>query len=172
MDYIFNLILILFFIVLKTVILPNFFCFHNFYDIMLIAVIYISYDYSNAKSLFFLTFIAILVEAISIAPFGIYLTTYFWVFVFINSFRRILEKKVTVILIFLISIIFENLIFAFVFKVIYPERVVWDFIYAGILKQLLWGVVTSYFMFSFIYVLKERTDKLFFYIRRNVLFKS
>ena len=135
MNYIFNLILILFSILLKTTIISKISFLNGFFDIILIVVIYISYKCPTLLSIISIATAIIFMESLSIAPFGIYLTTYVWAYIFIKLSQKIFKENFVIVMTFLLFIIFENLIFAFTLNMINFKYTVLSTMYVIILKQ-------------------------------------
>jgi rod shape-determining protein MreD len=113
MIYVFHTCLSLVLIVFQTAILPTIPGFRVFYDLLTIHVFYLGLFRPMRESLPVLFVLGFAMDNLSGAPFGLYTTTYFWLFVGVKWITRFLNVRNLILLPILIGIsaLIQNLIF-------------------------------------------------------------
>jgi len=81
MNFLFYIGLSLALVVLKTVLMPLLSIFDGFYDTLIPLVFYLGLYRPARESIPFILLLGFTMDSLSGGPFGIYLTTYFWLFV-------------------------------------------------------------------------------------------
>jgi rod shape-determining protein MreD len=81
MNYFYYVAVCLFLIVLQTTILPFIPLFENFYDLLIPFVIYLGLFRQIREGLILVCLLGFLMDNLSGSPFGLYLTTYCWLFI-------------------------------------------------------------------------------------------
>ena len=145
MTYIFYGFLCLLLIVIQTVILPEVSGTQGAYDLLMIFAFYLSLFRSVREGLPVILIIGFIMDNLSGAPFGLYLTTYFWIYVgvgWITSFLRI-RNIILLPLLIASGILMKNFLFigTALQSVNWPQFHV-D-VLSGIVYQLLWAVITG-----------------------------
>jgi len=110
-----SIILGLVFVVLHTACLPNLFMSGCYLDLLLPLVIYVSVFRPVAESIFLMIFFGLVMDSLSGSPFGLYIITYVWLLLGVRGSMRLLDAGSFFLfpLILALSVIFENLLFAF-----------------------------------------------------------
>ncbi len=109
-----SLFIISFFIVLaQTVVSIEFLNLDQFYDLLIPVFIYIGLYRSVVEGVFFSVFFGFLMDSYSGAPFGLYISIYFWLFIGIKKLVLFLHAGNFILLAFIMSgaVFFENLFF-------------------------------------------------------------
>lgn len=104
----------LFLIVLKTVIIDFFPFALNFYDPLIALVLYLALFRPVRENVVVMIALGVVMDTLSGGPFGIYLTTYFWLFAIVRYITRFLQFSNTIILPFVVAggVALENFVFA------------------------------------------------------------
>lgn len=115
MAYLFSLVCALFIAILETVGLTQFFG-SIVYDLQIPLVIAVSIMGRAYKAFITVAVVALVMDTLSGGPFGIYFTTYVWLFFAIQVLSLFINVQafVPVGLLTLVGVFFENLVFMFV----------------------------------------------------------
>ena len=145
MTYIFYGFLCLLLVVIQTVILPEISGTQGAFDLLMIFVFYLSLFRSAREGLPVILIIGFIMDNLSGDPFGLYLTTYFWIYVgvgWITSFLRI-RNIILLPLLIASGILMKN----FLFIGTALQSVNWPQFHVDVLSrivyQLLWAVITG-----------------------------
>ncbi len=163
MQYIVIFILCLLLVVLKTTIIPGMLGGLWLYDLLIPLVIYFSLYRSLTEGLPVVLISAIMMDMISGAPAGIYLTTYIWLFLAFRQTWRFLDLRHTYLFpaIVVAGVVFQQLIFWVAASVSAGQLV---FSYESIrivFFQILWAVVSAPLLYLFFYKFFAAADRLF-----------
>jgi cell shape-determining protein MreD len=132
-------------LLVQTVILPGIPGLVIYYDLVLLFVFYLSLFRSIRESLPIVLVLGFIMDNLSGATFGVYLTTYFWLFFGVRWVTCFLRVRNIVLLPLLIAsgILIKNLIFITTIA----AKVNWTEFHLDVLKmvgyQLLWAVITG-----------------------------
>jgi rod shape-determining protein MreD len=113
MSYFFNISVCLFLIILQTTIMPYLPLLDKFYDLLIPFIVYLSLSRPVRESLPFILFLGFIMDNLSGGPFGLYLTTYFWLYVGVRGITMFIQVGNRLLIIALIvagGVLFENLI--------------------------------------------------------------
>lgn len=115
------------------------------YDFFLLFVIYLGFYRAVREGFPFILFFGIGMDALSGGPFGLYLTSYFWLYIAVLGMTRVMRVGNTMILplVVICSILFQNIIFLGTMTLFVPEATIPVFFYRNVLLQLLWSVITG-----------------------------
>ena len=133
------------FITLQTAILPSLPDFATFYDLLTLFVLYLGMYRPFRESLPVIFLLGFTMDNLSGAPFGLYITIYFWLFVGVWWITKFLRLRNVVLLPALVgaAVLIENLIF--LTAVTFTGG--WPVYYADILKtgivQIVLAIVTG-----------------------------
>ena len=125
MSYGFNIGICLFLVILQTTIMPHLSVPGRFYDLLVPFIVYLGLSRSVRESLLIVVFVGFIMDNLSGGPFGLYLTTYFWLLIGVKGITLILQvgnRLFIVTLIVAAGVLMENLIFLGTFAVFDPER--------------------------------------------------
>ncbi len=163
MHYIVYFIVCLLLVVLKTTIIPGVLGGLWLYDLLIPLVIYFSLYRSLAEGLPVVLFSAIMMDMISGAPAGIYLTTYLWLFLAFRQTWRFLDLSHNYLFpaIVVAGVVFQQLIFWVAASVSAGQLV---FSYESIrivFFQIVWAVVSAPLLYLLFHKLFAVADRLF-----------
>ncbi len=68
-------------IILQTSVMPYVPLFHRFYDLVALFIIYLGLYRPVRESVLLIVFVSVVMDTLSGGPFGLYLTTYGWIYV-------------------------------------------------------------------------------------------
>lgn len=150
-------------IILQTTILPFFFHVTESYDTVILFILYLGLYRSIWEGLPILLVVGILMDCLSGGPFGIYTTTYIWLYAAIRATIQFLHVNSLIVLPVTIvtGVILENLV---VFLTVLMGRSDVSFSYNAVktvLAQVLWAVVTGPVIFSAIKTLHHGFERWF-----------
>jgi rod shape-determining protein MreD len=91
MSYFFNISACLFLVILQTTVMPYLPLLDKFYDLLIPFIIYLSLSRPVRESLPFVLFLGFIMDNLSGGPFGLYLTTYFWLYVGVKGITTFIQ---------------------------------------------------------------------------------
>ena len=145
MSYCFNIAICLILVILQTTVMPYLSVLDRFYDLLIPFIVYLGLFRPVREGLLFVCFLGFIMDNLSGAPFGLYLTTYFWLFVGVKWVTAFLQIRNIVLLPMLIAsgILVNNFLFigTIALSVNRPEFTI-D-VLSRIVYQLLWAVITG-----------------------------
>ncbi|MGD2010049.1 MAG: hypothetical protein PVG46_06825 [Desulfobacterales bacterium] len=143
MTYVFYIITSLFLIVLQTVILPDLPVLNSVFDLTAMFVIYLGLLRSVREGFPIVLLLGVIMDNLSGAPFMVFITTYFWLYVGVRWLSRILQVGMRFRLAFIIGagILLENLIFILAFGGVDALRQMSSTAVGTILPRLLWALI-------------------------------
>ena len=113
MSYFFNISACLFLVILQTTIMPYIPLLDKFYDLLIPFIVYLSLSRPVRESLPFVLFLGFIMDNLSGGPFGLYLTTYFWLYLGvmgITMFIQVGNRLMIITVIIASGVLFENLV--------------------------------------------------------------
>ena len=146
MSYFFNIGGSLFLVILQTTVMPYLPLLDNFYDLLIPFIIYLSLSRPVRESLPFVLFLGFIMDNLSGGPFGLYLTTYFWLFAGVKgvtAFIQVGNRPVIIALIVAAGVLFENLILLGAFAVLGSKQQFAGNIAKIVTVQVLWAIFTG-----------------------------
>ena len=146
MSYFFNISACLFLVILQTSVMPYLRLLHSFYDLLIPFVIYLSLSRNVRESLPFVFVLGFIMDNLSGGPFGLYLTTYCWLYVgvkWITQLLQIGDRLIMVALIIVAGVLAENFIFLGTFMITRPQIQFPANAFKIILFQVFWAVGTG-----------------------------
>lgn len=151
MVYLFYSAISLTLIIFQSTILSNFLFFDKLYDLLIPFILYLSLFRPFSEGILVSVFIGFVMDSISGGPFGLYITSYFWVFIGVRWVIQYLHAGSFVLLTFAVGIgvLVENIIFISTVAVIAPD---WEFpktVVTNLISQMLLAVFTGPFIISF-----------------------
>jgi rod shape-determining protein MreD len=153
MSYFFNIGGSLFLVILQTTVMPYLPLLDNFYDLLIPFIIYLSLSRPVSESLPFVLFLGFIMDNLSGGPFGLYLTTYFWLYVGvkgITTFIQVGNRLVIISLIVAGGVLFENLILLGAFALAGSRQQFAGDVIKIVAVQTLWAIFTgALFLFFF-----------------------
>jgi len=146
MSYFFNISACLFLVIMQTTVLPYLPLMDKFYDLLIPFIIYLSLSRPVRESLPFVLFLGFIMDNLSGGPFGLYLTTYFWLYVGVKgvmTFIQVGNRFFIITLIVAGGVLFENLILLGVFAILGSRQQFAGDALGIIAVQVLWAITTG-----------------------------
>jgi rod shape-determining protein MreD len=150
MTYCFDIGVSLFLVILQTTILPYVLASGKFYDLLIPFIIYTAVSRPSRASFPLVVFLAFLMDNMSGGPFGLYLTTYLWLFIGIRLLINVLQlgNHLIIALVTMLGVLLENLVFVGTL-LLFGEDFDLPMTAAGrTAYQLAWAAVTGPFFLS------------------------
>ena len=93
--------------------MPYFSVFDRFYDLLFPFIVFLSLFRPLRESIPVVLFFGIAMDTLSGGPFGLYLTTYLWLFVGVKWMTTFLDVSDSILLLFVVTsgVLLQNLIF-------------------------------------------------------------
>jgi rod shape-determining protein MreD len=145
MTYLLYTVIFILVVVFQTTLSMHFAVFGGMYDLFLLFVVYLGFYRSIQEGFPFVILFGLAMDALSGGPFGLYLTSYFWLYICILGMTRFMRVSNNMILPLVAagSILFQNIIFFGTMTLFAPEAKIPAFFYRNVLTQLLWSVITG-----------------------------
>jgi cell shape-determining protein MreD len=161
MTYIIYIIICLGVVVFQTTLSMSFSVLEGFYDLILLFIVYLGLFRSIRESLPFVICLGLIMDAISGGSFGLYLTSYFWLYVFIVWLIRFMPANNTLILpaIVVFGVVFENTIFLGTMALLDANARLPASSLQTVLVQVIWAVVTGPVLIYVFHRLNVRWEK-------------
>jgi cell shape-determining protein MreD len=161
MSYFFNISAGLFLVILQTVVLPVLPLLDKFYDLMIPFIVYLGLSRSVRESLPFVLFLGFIMDNLSGSPFGLYLTSYFWLFVGVKGITKLLQVGNRLFIIMLIvacGVLIENLIFLGTLNILGPDKQIGGDAAKTVTVQFLWAIWTGPILLMIFKNMQSRLD--------------
>lgn len=161
MTYCFHFIICFFLVILQTTIMPYFSLFDRFYDLLFPFIIFLSVFRSSRESIPIVVFFGFVMDTISGGPFGLYLTTYLWLFAGVKWMITFLDVSDSFLLPFVVAagVLIQNLIFVAAIAIFNPLPLSFSLTVNTIVVQLLWAIFTGPILILFFHYSHSRWDK-------------
>jgi len=146
MSYCFNIAICLILVILQTTVIPNLSLPGRFYDLLIPFIVYLGLSRPVREGLLFVCFLGFIMDNLSGSPFGLYLTSYFWLFSGVKGITQLLQvrKRVFVITFIVASgVLAENLIFLSSFAIFSPEQQLGGDAFKIVAVQVMWALLTG-----------------------------
>ncbi len=89
----FFILLTLFLTIIQTTAFPDFFLSNHSFDLMIINILYLSLVFKHPAIIFVIILIGCAVDSVSGVYFGLYLTTYIWIYVIVQGLKEFVFSK-------------------------------------------------------------------------------
>ncbi|UCE51129.1 MAG: hypothetical protein JSV31_17900 [Desulfobacterales bacterium] len=149
-------------VILQTTILPYLPLLDRIYDLLIPFIIYLGLFRSIREGLFLVLFLGFIMDNLSGSPFGLYLTSYCWLFVgikwtttFVQVRSRLLQSLVVAA-----GVLLQNLIFIGAFTILGSNPKLPAEAGSTVVIQTLWAVGTGPVFLVFFRYIQRRLDKL------------
>ncbi len=161
MRYVWQIGLGLALIVIQTSVLPYFKIFDTLFDLLCPLVIYIGLFQPVRQGVPVILFYGFLMDAVSGAPPGFYLTTYIWLFIYAVALHRFMHLSNRLIwpLIVALGVVVENCLNLGVIALLTPT---WRFSFIFVKKttwQVLWAMAATPLLFAIFHWIHIRVTK-------------
>ncbi len=146
MSYIFNISACLFLVILQTTVMPYMPLLDKVYDLLIPFIVYLGLFRPVRESLPFVIFLGFIMDNLSGGPFGLYLTTYFWLYVGVKGitmFIQVGSRLIIITLVIAIGVLFENLILLSSFAFLDTKQQFAGNVMETVAGQVLWALLTG-----------------------------
>ena len=150
-----------FLVILQTTIMPYFSVFDRFYDLLFPFIIFLSLFRSLRESLPVVLFFGFVMDTLSGGPFGLYLTTYLWLFIGVKWMITFLDIGDSVLLPFVVAagVLIQNVIFVGAIVIFNPVSLSFSSAVNTIAVQVLWAILTGPILLLFFNYTHTKWDK-------------
>lgn len=135
----------IFLVIVQTTVLPNIPFTGQFYDLLIPLLIYLTLFRPPHESLPFVFFLGLLMDNLSGTPFGLYLTTYLWIYIgvkLVASYLRV-GNRILMALIVCGGVLVQNVLIIGSAWVMDSARMLPADALTIVVSQLLWALVTG-----------------------------
>lgn len=145
MTYCFHVGICICLVLLQTTVMPYFNLFDRFYDLLSPFVIYLSLFHSLRQSIPVILFFGIMMDSLSGGPFGLYLTTYIWLFAGVRWIITFLHVGDSFLLPFIVAagVLLQNCIFIGIIAMSKPGTQFLSAAISTVTIQVLWAIFTG-----------------------------
>ena len=146
MRYIFNISACLFLVILQTTVMPYMPLLDRFYDLLIPFIVYLGLSRPVRESLPFVLFLGFIMDNLSGGPFGLYLTTYFWLYVGVKAntmFIQVGNRLIIITIVIASGVLFENLILLGSFAILENSQQFAGNTIEIVAAQILWAIFTG-----------------------------
>ena len=146
MSYFFNISVCLFLVILQTTVMPTLPLLDSFYDLLIPVIVFLGLSRPVRESLPFVFFLGFIMDNLSGSPFGLYLTSYFWLFLAVKGVTQLLQVGNRLLIITLIvaaGVLIENLIFLGTLTILGPDQQLAGNAAKTVTIQILWAIWTG-----------------------------
>jgi cell shape-determining protein MreD len=146
MSYFFNISASLFLVILQTTVMPNLPLLDSFYDPLIPLIVFLGLSRPVRESLPFVFFLGFIMDNLSGTPFGLYITSYFWLFVGVKGITKLLQVRDRLFITTLIiaaGVLIENLIFLGTLTILGPDQQLAGDAAKTVTIQVLWAIWTG-----------------------------
>ncbi len=145
MTYGFYIVICFSLVILQTTIMPYFSLFDRFYDLLSPFIIYLSLFRSISETIPVILFFGFVMDSLSGGPFGLYLTTYLWLFIGLRWIMTLVDVSDSLLLPFVVAagVLIQNLIFVGTIAMLRPGSWFSSIVIKTIAEQVLWAIITG-----------------------------
>jgi cell shape-determining protein MreD len=126
--------------------MPNLSLLGRFYDLLIPFIVYLGLSRPVREGLLFVCFLGFIMDNLSGSPFGLYLTSYFWLYSGVKGITQLLQvgKRVFVITLMVAAgVLAENLIFLGSFAIFSPGQPLVGNAFKIVTVQVMWALLTG-----------------------------
>jgi len=163
MTYCFYICVCLCLVIFQTTITPHISLFNNVYDLLIPFIIYLGLFRPAREGILFTLVLGFLMDNLSGGPFGLYLTTYFWLFIVVKSVIKYLHARNNILLLFIVAagVLMENIIFIAGVSMSGPDSQFFAITVRTVIFQILWAGCTGFFFITFLNHIHKKLEKWF-----------
>ncbi|NQT10704.1 MAG: rod shape-determining protein MreD [Desulfobacteraceae bacterium] len=151
MIYFFHISACLCLVIFQTTILPCFPLFNTFYDLSALYIVYMGLFFGVREGIPVALIIGLTMDSLSGGPFGVYLTTYFWLFIGARQLIKFFRVSNYILLPFVVTaaVLMEAVILLGTLAMLEPGRQFSSSIINTVAMQVLWAICTGPFIIQF-----------------------
>ena len=139
----FFILLTLFLTIIQTTAFPDFFLAHHSFDLLIIIIIYLGLIFKNPAIIFVVILIGIAVDSVSGVYFGLYLTTYIWIYVIVQGLKIVVFSRniVFYVVIAIAAVAIESIFLILSVFINQGKTGVASLNYYLMIKQMFWACI-------------------------------
>ena len=162
MTYCFYICVCLCLVIFQTTIIPHISLFNNFYDPLIPFISYLGLFRTARESILFILVLGFLMDNLSGGPFGLYLTTYFWLFIVVKIVIQYVHVN-NILLLFIVAagVLMENIIFIASIAMSWPDSQFLAITVRIVIFQILWAGCTGFFFIIIFNHIHKKLEKWF-----------
>lgn len=148
-------------IIFQSAIMPHIPLFDSFYDLLIPFIVYIGLFRTLHEGLAVIILFGFVMDNLSGGPLGLYITSYFWIFITARWIIKLFHARHKLILLFVVAagVLMQNLIFIGSLAIItqgskFPESAI-----KIVSTQVLWAMITGPLFLIFFDFAHQRWDK-------------
>lgn len=163
MTYCFYVCICVCLVIFHTTIIPHISLLTNFYDILIPFIIYLGLFRPVRESIVFILVLGFLMDNLSGGPFGLYLTTYLWLFIVVKVVVKYLHARNNILLVLIVAagVLMENIIFITFFSISDQNSQFFTNTVKIVIYQILWAGFTGFFFITFFSQIHEKLERWF-----------
>lgn len=143
MNAVFFTSLTVFLVIVQTVILPSFSWFSQCFDLLIINVLFLSFNVSHSFVVVAIIVIGCIMDSLSGVPFCYHVFSYVWIYIIVRIARQLLFQRSLIFtyIISLVGVCIQHGLLLFSMFVSQGSAVFRDFNFGLLIRQELWAVV-------------------------------
>nr|CBX30943.1 hypothetical protein N47_E44550 [uncultured Desulfobacterium sp.] len=163
MKYLFYAFLCILLAIIQTTFVLYFPIFRGCYDLFVIIVVFLGLYRNFRESIPVILLAGLLMDNMYNGPFGLYLTSYIWIYICIRWSSVYFNVRSSLFLIFAVAagVLFENLVFISSFIMFNSDLLLSENILWKILTQFIWALFSGYFFIMLIKKAYNSCSRLF-----------
>ncbi len=152
MSFLLNIPASLCLLLFQTTVVVHFGFFEHYFDVVIVYIIFLGFYRSFIESLCFTLLLGLFMDSLAGGSFGVYLTTYFWLFLMAERIKRFLHAGSLLLmpLIIVSGVVFENMVFCI--PLLFSSRLPYTFsgFIGSLSTQIIWAFFTGPVVFYLI----------------------
>ncbi len=143
MNAVFLTLIVFFLTVMQTVVLPNFSFFSDFFDLLIIAALFLSLISTHHSMIIALVVIGCIMDSISGVPFFFHIFSYVSIYLIVHLVKRLIFKQSSIFLmiISIMAVLIQHTLLLFSIFVRQEPGTVFRFDFYLLARQVFWGLV-------------------------------
>ena len=161
MIYCYYISVCLILVILQTTIVPHLPLLNRCYDLLIPFIVYLGLSRPARESIPCVLFMGFIMDNLSGSPFGLYITTYLWLYVGVRGITKMLEvgKRLLIIALLVVTgVLIENFIFFATFRILGSQNRLAAEAYHQVVYQLIWAIGTGPLMLLLFRNMQLRLD--------------
>jgi len=148
-------------VILQTSVMTYLPMFDRFYDLIALFVIYLGLFRPVRESVLLIVFVSVVMDTLSGGPFGLYLTTYGWIYVGVVWMGRFMRVGNWLLLpaVMAAGVVIQNMIFIVTVTMLIPDAQMPTKVLRSVTTQVLWAVVTGPLLLTLFSYAHQRWDQ-------------
>lgn len=145
MTYLLYIVVVFIIVVIQTTLSMHFAALRLIYDLFLLLVVYLGFYRPLREGFIFIFICGFIMDSMSGGPFGLYLTSYLWLYLFILWITRFMRISNNMVLPLVVvgSILFQNLVILGTMAVFLAGTIVPPTSYQTVIIQLIAAIITG-----------------------------